>query len=84
MMKKVFFVIVSFGLLASFYGSGFAEEPKFVASQWSDRYHWSSCKIAQKIDPRDLIVFKTPEEATATGLVPCKKCNPPTNSKKTS
>ena len=80
MIKKIFSVIVSFGLLAGFYGSGFAEEPKLVASQWSDRYHQFACKIAKKIDPRDLMVFKTPEEATGMGLVPCKKCNPPTQS----
>ena len=70
-------------LLSVFLGTAQAEEAKIVASQLSDRYHLSTCKIAKKIDPRDLIVFKTPEEAVATGLNPCKKCNPPTSTVKT-
>lgn len=81
-MKNIFLIILSLGLLIGFCASGFTENPKLVASQLSDRYHWSSCKIAKKIDPRDLIVFKTPEEALATGLVPCKKCDPPAQSEK--
>ena len=55
----------------------FAAEPKLVASSYSDRYHISTCKIAQKIEPDDLVVFQTPEEAFAAGYGPCKKCNPP-------
>ena len=54
-----------------------AQAPKLVAAVSSDRYHVSTCKIAQKIHPDDLIVFKTPEEAWAADLMPCKKCNPP-------
>ena len=78
--------IISSILLGTFFlalcGTASAEEVKIVASQLSDRYHLSTCKIAKKIDPRDLIVFKTPEEAVAAGLNPCKKCNPPTSSVK--
>ena len=54
-----------------------AQAPRLVASSYSDRYHVSTCKIAQKIHPEDLITFKSPEEAWAADLVPCKKCNPP-------
>ena len=50
---------------------------KLVAAYYSDRYHVASCQIAQKIHPDDLVVYKSPEEALAAGLVPCKKCNPP-------
>jgi methylphosphotriester-DNA--protein-cysteine methyltransferase len=57
-----------------------ADSPKLVASNYSDRYHRADCKIAQKIHKDELIEFKTPEEAIAAGLVPCKKCNPPTTS----
>ena len=54
-----------------------AGEEKLVAANYSDRYHVASCKIAQKIHPDDLVVYKNPEEAVAAGLAPCKKCNPP-------
>ena len=54
-----------------------SSQPRLVASSYSDRYHLSTCKIAQKIPPDELVVFKTPEEAFAADLVPCRKCNPP-------
>jgi hypothetical protein len=54
-----------------------AGDSKFVAANYSDRYHLPSCKIAQKIAPEDLLTFNSPEEAVAKGYVPCKKCNPP-------
>ena len=57
-----------------------ADPPKYVASNYSDRYHRADCKVAQKIHKDELIVFNTPEEAVLAGLVPCKKCNPPTSS----
>lgn len=59
-----------------------AEAPKLVASNFSDRYHWSNCKVAEKIRKEDLLFFNTPEEAVAAGLNPCKKCNPPISSKR--
>ena len=55
----------------------FSAETKLVASNYSDRYHLSTCKIAQKIHEDELIIFKTPEEAFEAGYGPCKKCNPP-------
>jgi methylphosphotriester-DNA--protein-cysteine methyltransferase len=58
-----------------------AEKVALVASRYSDRYHLASCKIAKKILPDDLMKFDSPEEAVAAGLVPCRKCNPPTQSK---
>ena len=54
-----------------------AEETKLVAASYSDRYHLPSCKVAQKIAPEDSLIFNSPEEAVAKGLMPCKKCNPP-------
>ena len=57
-------------------GVAFAAE-KLVAAYYSDRYHVASCKVAQKIHPDDVTVYKSPEEAVEAGLSPCKKCNPP-------
>ena len=60
-----------------FSSAAVAAELRLVASNYSDRYHLSTCKIAQKIHDDELIVFKTPEEAWDAGYIPCKKCNPP-------
>ncbi|GEM_PF-6275580 len=57
-----------------------APKARFVASDTSDRYHLSTCKVAQKIHPEETLRFQTPEEAVAKGLVPCKKCDPPVSS----
>lgn len=59
-----------------------APKTGYVASNYSDRYHRPECKIAQKIRPDELLTFAAAEEAVAAGLVPCKKCNPPTSSVK--
>ena len=58
-------------------GFAAAGDIKLIASDSSDRYHLSTCKIAQKIRPGEVVVFQTPEEAWEGGYVPCKKCNPP-------
>jgi len=55
----------------------FAEPEKLIASNYSDRYHRLSCKVAQKISADEAVYFSTPEEAAAANLVPCKKCCPP-------
>ena len=72
--KSLFFII----FLTSFFGmmSAHAAE-QLVAAYYSDRYHVASCKTAQKIHPDDRVYYKSPEEAVAAGLAPCKKCNPP-------
>ena len=72
--------IIAAGLFFS--NAVIGDQDKIVASNYSDRYHLSSCKVAQKIPPEELLIFATPEEALATDLVPCKKCNPPTSSRK--
>ncbi len=81
-MKKVA-IIISIGIvMAAFFSPLFAQgKARFVASNYSDRYHLESCKVAQKIPPEELVVFAAPEEALAASLVPCKKCYPPTSSK---
>ena len=79
-MKKAFlFALILMGFFYSADASA-GEASKLVASNFSDRYHLSTCKIAQKIRPEDIVVYATPEEAIAAGLNPCKKCNPPSKS----
>ena len=54
-----------------------AAKETLVAANYSDRYHRSTCKVVNKIDPQDLVTYTTPEDAWKAGLRPCKKCNPP-------
>ena len=61
-----------------------AEKAKLVAANYSDRYHLSTCKIAQNIRTDDRLVFETPGQAIEGGFNPCRKCNPPTEDPKKS
>ena len=49
----------------------------FWASKNSNKYHYPNCRWAQKINPKNLIVFKTTSDAIKAGYVPCKVCRPP-------
>ena len=50
---------------------------KFVGSTKSDKYHYPSCRWAEKILPENKIWFASSEEARAAGYVPCGVCHPP-------
>jgi len=52
---------------------------EFWASKNSNKYHYPSCRWAQKINSKNLVVFKSPGEAIKAGYVPCKICKPPTS-----
>jgi len=52
------------------------QEYKYAASKNSDVFHYLSCSYVATITPGNLILFKTREEAIASGRRPCKKCNP--------
>lgn len=52
-------------------------EYKYYASNKSKKYHYPSCRWAQKINPSNLVTFKSANEAKAQGYVPCKVCKPP-------
>ena len=54
-----------------------AQAAQFWGSAKSNRYHYPDCKWAQKINPANLVVFKTPEDAAKAGYIPCKACRPP-------
>ncbi len=49
---------------------------QYIGSSKSDKYHDSSCKHAQRISEENRVEFKTVEEATDAGYVPCKVCKP--------
>jgi len=50
---------------------------QFVGSTKSDKYHYPSCRWAEKILPENAIWFSSSEEARAAGYVPCGVCHPP-------
>ena len=52
------------------------QEYKYAASKNSDVFHYLSCSYVATITSGNLILFKTREEAIASGRRPCKKCNP--------
>ena len=52
------------------------QEYKYAASKNSDVFHYFSCSYVATITPKNLIRFKTREEAIASGRRPCKKCKP--------
>jgi competence protein ComEC len=53
-----------------------SQEYKYAASKNSDVFHYISCSDVARIKPENLILFKTREEAIASGRRPCKKCSP--------
>ncbi|MEK6589714.1 MAG: Ada metal-binding domain-containing protein [Nitrospinota bacterium] len=50
---------------------------EFWGSKNSSKYHYPDCKFAKKINPKNFIKFKTPEEAVKAGYIPCRVCKPP-------
>lgn len=57
-----------------------AEEPKvegqYVASVKSDKYHYPTCRYAEKIEPENLVWFKDSAAARSAGYSPCGICKP--------
>ncbi len=80
--KKFSLFLALFILMAGIAGPVLAEKVKLVAANYSDRYHRATCKVAQNIPVDDLLVFETPEQALKADLRPCRKCDPPTESRK--
>lgn len=50
---------------------------RYVGSKNSNKYHYPTCRSAQKIKADNLMTFKSAQEAKAAGYVPCKVCKPP-------
>lgn len=51
-------------------------EYAYVASANSEVFHRPACKWAKKISPRNLVGFKSREDAINSGRRPCKVCEP--------
>jgi len=48
----------------------------FVGSKNSNKYHSCDCTSAKKISSKNLVCFKSIEEAKDSGYIPCKICKP--------
>ena len=57
--------------------STIAPSTVFVGSSKSDKYHYPSCRYAEKILSSNLVYFSSSSQARAAGYVPCGVCNPP-------
>jgi pilus assembly protein CpaE len=53
------------------------ENPKYVGSSTSNKYHYPDCKWAKTILPEKVIGFKSVAEAKEKGYIPCPACKPP-------
>jgi len=49
---------------------------KYVGSSESDKYHYPTCRYAEKILRQNLIWFKDATDARAQGFLPCGVCRP--------
>jgi methylphosphotriester-DNA--protein-cysteine methyltransferase len=76
-MKKFVLKTALFSLLFAFIVSVNALAGTYVGSKKSNKYHYPTCKWAQKIKPQNRIIFKSAKEARDAGYVPCKVCRPP-------
>jgi hypothetical protein len=63
-------------LLIAFCVTAIAWADQFVGSKNSTKYHYSSCKWANKIKSGNLVVFSSAADARAKGYQPCKVCKP--------
>jgi methylphosphotriester-DNA--protein-cysteine methyltransferase len=54
-----------------------SQATEFWGSKNSNKYHYSTCRWAQKIKLNNLVAFSSPKEAQAAGYIPCKVCRPP-------
>lgn len=54
------------------------EKDKYVVSSQSDKYHYPSCRWAQKFSSKNLASFHSAIDALGAGYIPCKVCKPPT------
>ena len=48
----------------------------YIGSSQSNKFHYTDCRWAKKINPDNAIYFNSREEAFSYGYVPCKVCKP--------
>ncbi|OGC76001.1 MAG: hypothetical protein A2145_00845 [candidate division Zixibacteria bacterium RBG_16_40_9] len=53
-----------------------APEPNYLARRGSRRFHRPTCTVIMSAPHKDLLIFKTTDEALKQGYSPCKICRP--------
>ncbi len=66
--------IVLFGFILSKIAAG---NDTYVIPAKSNKYHYPSCRWAQKFRSRNMVTFHSANDALAAGYIPCKVCKPP-------
>jgi ankyrin repeat protein len=71
-------VVMSTLLLSIFFlaSDGAYAEEEYWASKNTTRYHYPTCRLARKIRKKNLVIFKSVDEAEEAGYFPCKICKP--------
>lgn len=54
-----------------------AADDKYVVTKKSNKYHHPSCRWAQKFRSKNMVTFRSANDALGAGYVPCKVCKPP-------
>ena len=50
---------------------------RYVVPAKSNKYHYPSCRYAERFRSGDMSSFHSAKDALAAGYIPCKVCNPP-------
>ena len=50
---------------------------RYVVPAKSNKYHYPSCRFAQKFRSRNMAAFHSAKDALGAGYIPCKVCKPP-------
>jgi len=74
-IKIVFVTSVVFFLFI--YTKTAAANYTYVVPAKSNKYHYPSCRFAQKFSPGNLATFHSVKGALGAGYIPCKVCKPP-------
>jgi hypothetical protein len=52
------------------------DQGRLVASKTGERYHRPECSLARRIASKNLLYYRTADEAYADGFTPCHVCRP--------
>ena len=81
MFKRLFVPLLVIALVISFSTIVFIHEntalaASYVGATTTGKFHYVSCRWADKIRPDHRAYFESREEATDAGYIPCKVCKP--------
>lgn len=81
MMALICMMVFSPTLALSHHADGCHPDDHYLAAQYvgattTGKFHYTSCRWANKIRSDHRVYFETRDEAIAAGYVPCKVCAP--------